>query len=276
MTGIPHRLGRIAACTIFAVFSIAGCNSGARHGERSPTPPAPPAGWPEAFNDFTIVWTAEPGIDVTTGPAVPVRAYIESYLLASVTGDNRYLYPGFQQSVDPNQSIDHPIGNQFLWPKTDRPAKTPWVGTDQLYIWSVTTSGRDVTVVVCEYTFGTAQPAHKGYEPNIGKPPPYSGIDPIRITMTAPATPGPQSPQQGPARSPSVDVFDGWRITSHQGGYFAQSGVGDEWPNAIEDRNTCLAKAPQHPDLQRGGEYPRADFPTQPPSPGWPAPSAAS
>ncbi|EUA40320.1 hypothetical protein I549_1121 [Mycobacterium avium subsp. avium 2285 (R)] len=52
---------------------------------------------------------------------MPVRAYTESYLLASIMGDNRYLYPGFQQSVDPNQSINHPIGTQSLWPKTNAP-----------------------------------------------------------------------------------------------------------------------------------------------------------
>lgn len=55
-----------------------------------------------------------------------------------------------------------------------------------MHFLSVTTAGRDVTVVACEYTFGTAQPARHGYEPNIGKPPPYSGIDPLRITMKAP------------------------------------------------------------------------------------------
>ncbi|BAN33299.1 hypothetical protein MAH_4225 [Mycobacterium avium subsp. hominissuis TH135] len=275
MTNNPPRLCGIAACAILAVSSIAGCHSGAHRSEASSTPATPPAGWPAALNDFTFVWTAEPGIDVTTGPAVAMRAYTESYLLASIMGDNRYLYPGFQQSVDPNQSINHPIGTQSLWPKTNAPQQQ-WIGTVQVHILSVATADRDVTVVACEYTFGTAQPARNGYEPNIGKPPPYSGIDPLRITMKAPAKPGPESPQRGPARSPSVDVFNGWRITSHQGGYFARIGVGDEWPNAIEDRNTCLAKAPQHPDLQRGGEYPRTDFPTLPPSPGWPAPSAAS
>lgn len=275
MTNVLRKFGGVAACVVFVVISIAGCSSGAHRSEASSTPSSPPAGWPAALTDFTFVWTAEPGIDVTAGPAVPVRAYTESYLLASIMGDTRYLYPGFQQSVDPNQSINHPIGTQSLWPKTNAPQQQ-WIGSVQVHILSVTTAGRDVTVVACEYTFGSAQPARHGYEPNIGKPPPYSGIDPLRITMETPAKPGPESPQRGPAPTPSVDVFNGWRITSHQGGYFAQSGVGDEWPNASEDRDTCLAKAPPHPDLQRGGEYPRTDFPTLPPSPGWPAPSAAS
>lgn len=262
-----------ATATAITVSMVTGCVSGV-HQAGSPTSPAVPAGWPSTLNDFTMVWTAEPGVDITSWPAVAVRAFTESYVLVSITGDNKYLYPGFQQSVDPNQSIDHPTGTQFLWPKTNAP-EPAWVGTDEVYISSVTTSGRDVTVVACEYTFGTAQPARNGYEPNIGEPPPYSGIDSMRITMTAPAKPGPQIPQRGPARSPSVDVFNGWRITSHQGGYFAQSGVGDEWPNALEDRDTCLAKAPEHRDLKRGGRYPRSYFATQPPSPGWPAPSAA-
>lgn len=121
MTNNPPRLCGIAACAILAVSSIAGCHSGAHRSEASSTPATPPAGWPAALNDFTFAWTAEPGIDVTAGPAVPVRAYTESYLLASIMGDNRYLYPGFQQSVDPNQSINHPIGTQSLWPKTNAP-----------------------------------------------------------------------------------------------------------------------------------------------------------
>jgi hypothetical protein len=36
------------------------------------------------LNDLTIIWTAEPGIELTTGAAVAVRAYVESYFLAMV------------------------------------------------------------------------------------------------------------------------------------------------------------------------------------------------
>jgi hypothetical protein len=276
--GNRRTLSSAAAALLIALIPITGCTSGTHRGEVSSSPPtAPPAGWPAGLNDFTTVWTAEPGIDVTTWPVVVVRAYTESYLLASITGDDKYLYPGFKQAVEPNQSIDHPTGTQFLWPRTDKAPRYPWVGTEQAHVLSVATLGREVAVVVCEYNFGTAQQTGQGYEPNVGQPPPYSGIDPMRITMTAPPNPAPQMPaQQGPARAPSVDAFNGWKITSHQGGYFARSGVGDEWPNAIEDRNTCLTKAPQHPDVQRGGSYPRSDFPALPASPGWPARSPAS
>lgn len=265
-----------AVSTIIAVLSGTGCTSNRQSGQ-TPTATAHPGGWPATLNDFTVVWTAEPGIDVITSPAVAVRAYTESYLLASITSDGKYLYPGFKQAVDPNQPEGHPTGTQYLWPKTDEP-QHPWVGTAQEHILSINTSGRDLTVVTCEYLFGAAaQGRNQGYTPMIAQPPPDSGIYPARITMTAPEPPGPQmDPQRGPARAPSTDVFNGWRITSHQGGYFALSGIGAEWPNHNQDRDACLAKAPQHPDLLRGGEYPRSAFPTQPPSPGWPASSSAS
>ncbi|MGV0478696.1 hypothetical protein AB3G40_28510, partial [Mycobacterium kansasii] len=167
------------------------------------------AGWPAALDNFTMVWTAEPGIDVTAWPAVVVRAYTESYTLASATRDDKYLYPGFRQSVDPNKSIHDPIGTQFLWPRTDGRPDPPWLGTQQDHILSVTTSGRDVTVIVCEYMFGAAEQSDQGWvRPHVAGPSPYTGIAAMRITMTAPAKPGPPLPaQQGPARAPSVDVF---------------------------------------------------------------------
>lgn len=266
----------ILALLTAAVFLVSGCASGDH--PASPTSTPAPAGWPAALNDFTVVWTAEPGIDLTLWPAVAVRAYTESYLLADVTGDDKYLYPGFRESVDPNQPTDHPVGTQFLWPPTDDPSKSGWIGTERAHILSVTTSGRDVTVEACIYGFGSADLDRNGkYSPTIGAPPPDSGISPMRITMTAPAQPNsPLPPQQGPARAPSVDVFNGWRINSHQGGYFARSGVASDWPDFAETRDACRAKAPPHPDLVRGGEYDRATFPTLPPSPGWPATSPQS
>jgi hypothetical protein len=278
VTSIRHGLRNYIALSTIAMSIVTGCASGSHTGPAaSPTSTAPPAGWPPALNDFTVVWSAEPGIDVTSWPAAAVRAYVESYLLSSITGDDKYLYPGFKQSVDPNKSVDDPTSTRFLWPKIGSTRENPWVGTEQAHILSIATSGRDVTVVVCEYMFGTAQRLHGGYTPNIAEPPPHSGIEPTRITMTAPASAGPQLPaQQGPARAPSTDVFDGWRITGHQGGPFAAYGISSEWPDIGQDTDKCTAKAAPHPELRRGGEYDRATFPTLPPSPGWPPATAQS
>jgi hypothetical protein len=273
---IRHALGKVFGLSSVLVLLATSCGSPTH--PASSTSGGPPGGWPTTLNDFTMVWSAEPGIDVTTWPAVVVRAYTESYLLAYVMGDDKYLYPGFQQAVDPNESIDHPTGRQFLWPKTDDPSKGGWVGTEHAHILSIVTSGRETTVEACTYQFGSADLDRNGrYSPIIAEPQPYSGISPMRVAMTAPASAGSQLPrQEGPARAPLIDVFNGWRITSHQGGYLAGSGVGPEWPDFAANKAACLAKAPPHSDLVIGGEYPRSDFPTLPPSPGWPAPSAQS
>lgn len=267
-----RTLCALGASSVVAAASITGCSSGSH--QESPTPAPPPAGWPPVLNDFTMVWTAEPGIDVTAWPAVAVRAYTESYLLATIMGGDRYLYPGFKQAVDPNQGRDHPTGMRFRWPATDHPPRDPWVGTEQAHILSVNKSNHDVTVVVCEYLFGTAEATSYGkYRNHISAPAPMAGIYPMRLVMTAPDHAGPQQPpQQGPARAPSVDVFNGWKITSHQGGYFAEFyATQTEWPNSARDNDACNAKAPPHRDLLREGEYPREYFPTRPASPGWPA-----
>lgn len=90
------------------------------------------------------------------------------------------------------------------------------MGTEQAHILSMNKSGRDVTVVVCEYLFGSAELGRNGgYRDHVDQPPPMAGIYPMRLIMTAPAKAGPQMrAQTGPARGPSVDVFNGWRITA--------------------------------------------------------------
>lgn len=274
--GLRYALRSAAAFSATVVLLVASCSSGNHPAQGATAPaPAPAAGWPPVLDDFTMVWSAEPGIDLTTWPAVVVRAYTESYILASITSGDKYLYPGFKQAVNSNKTIHDPVGAQFLWPTAEHPSENGWIGTAQDHILSIATSGRDVTVVVCEYMFGSAEQGHYGgYTAHLGAPPPDSGIFPMRLTLTAPAAPGPPKPaQEGPARAASVDVFNGWRITSHQGGWFARYGVGWEWPDAIENNDTCRAKAPENRDILRGMEYDRSLFPTLPAYPGWPRPS---
>lgn len=266
------RASRYAASSVATMLLVAACAFHPHTDAAAQPDSRPPAGWPESLNDLTVVWSAEHGIDLTAGPAVAVRAYTESYLLASLTGDDKYLYPGFEHAVNPNKTVNDPMGTQQLWPDTGRPPNL-WIGTEQQHILSITFSGRDVIVVTCEYVFGTAEPGRHGdYADHYVMPEPDGGIDPMRITMTAPTDPGPpKPPQQGPARAPSADVFNGWKITNHQGGWFVTSGVGSDWPTWHDDHDKCLAKAPPHPNLVRGGgAYPRSQFPTLPAVPGWP------
>ena len=117
MTTISHRVkATVAGMSAFVMVTTAGCTP-----EVSNTPVSAPAaaGWPTALTDFTIVWSAEPGIDLTADAAViVVRAYLESYYAAYLADDDKYLYPGFAAAVEHNQpSSGSPPGTEGLWPR---------------------------------------------------------------------------------------------------------------------------------------------------------------
>lgn len=124
----------------------------------SAAPESPPAGWPESLHDFTVTWTAEPDINLTVSAAVVVRAYLESYYLAYLTADNKYLYPGIEQAANTNQP-DGPDWTEELWPEPSRP-KT-WAGTARHHILRIDQSGRQFSVVASLYSDGSAG-AHEG------------------------------------------------------------------------------------------------------------------
>lgn len=215
-----------------------------------------------------MTWTAEPGIDLTTGAAVVVRAYLESYYLAYITTDEKYLYPGFQQSVDANQP-EGTDGTTELWPKPSRP-KT-WVGTARQHLLRIERSDRDVTAVGCMYSYGSAVQTEDGFDPNVGGIGPDAGVSAVRIGLRAPANDDVVlPPQQGPSRAPFDNVFGGWRVTNHQGGFILLA----QWDGAADDEAECVSRADRAPENRTftpGGAYPRADFPTLPATPGWPA-----
>jgi hypothetical protein len=49
--------------------------------------------WPPLLNDFRFHWTAAPGIDITAGPAMVVRAYLEAYNTAWFTLNPDNVFP---------------------------------------------------------------------------------------------------------------------------------------------------------------------------------------
>jgi hypothetical protein len=222
------------------------------------------------LNDLTVTWTAEQGIDLTTGAPVVVRAYIESYILAFLTDDEKFLYPGFRDAVDANVSGGS-SGEKALWPKPH--SVTTWVGTARHHLLRITQSGRDVTVLGCAYQYGTGRYEGRGrggFKANGAGSQPNSGIEPLRITLQAPENEDSQLPaQRGSSRAPFTNVFDGWRVTGHEGGYFATG----PWADASEETQECVSRAegpPESRDFEPWQEYPRSDFPTLPATPGWP------
>ncbi|TQK31516.1 hypothetical protein FBY28_4553 [Arthrobacter sp. SLBN-53] len=253
----------IATASALILLCATGCSP--RPADTQPDSPA--AGWPEMLKDFTITWSAEPGIDLTTGPAVAVRAYVESYYLAYLTTDEKYLYPGFQNSVEPN-TPDGPDGTEKLWPVPFHAQK--WVGTARHHILRIDTSGRQATAVGCVFSYGSASETDFGLQPNIGGPGPNGGISAFRVQLTAPENATDLSAQRGPSRSPFKNVFAGWRVSNYQGGFLLLA----EWTNNSADVIECQSRAEQPPadrDYKPGNSYPRSNFPTLPASPGWPA-----
>jgi hypothetical protein len=262
-------LARKSLASVLALaLSISGCTPKEPETQQTPAE-SPPAGWPAALNDLSATWTADPGIDLTTGAAVVVRAYIESYYLAYLTDDEKYLYPGFREAVDPNDS-DGPPGTEALWPEP--PNAATWVGTLRHHLLRITRSGRDVTVLGCLYSYAVGRLGDEfGFRPNNGSGfGPDAGISPIRIGLRAPESDESTfPPQEGKSRAPFNDVFGGWRVTSHEGGYLVKG----RWADSMSDKAECASRdrtPPESRTFTPGQEYPRSDFPTLPATPGWP------
>lgn len=245
--------------------------------------PAPKIPWTGTLSEYRVVWSAEPGIDLLTGAAVVVRAYIESVYVAETAGDIGYVYPGFTRAVAPNAPEGQPDSSRDRRPNTEHPRRDRLVGTGRYHILRIDTVGRQVTAAVCGWGYGAALDLGNGMYGSRSDLPatgPAAGTVLRWVAMTAPrASPTPPlPPQKGPAAAPVDDVFGSWQINGYLTADPALQNNLDpaEWPSELADARTCVDKAPD--PLQRrlyllNGAHPRADFPTLPPHPGWPAAS---
>ena len=99
------RARSFASLILVASMALAGCSL---FGSRQPAPQR----WGGMVSDLRVQWDAEPGIDLLTGVAVPVRAYLESSDLAQYTGNLDDAYPGFTRAVPPMSHQKAP-----MWPR---------------------------------------------------------------------------------------------------------------------------------------------------------------
>lgn len=247
-----------ATAIIVSVLLSAGCQSEAPKEAESA-----PAGWPEDFRNFSIVWTSESGIDLASGPAVPIRAYVESFLLGGLTGEQKYFYPGFTDAAEEK------------WRPGGSSATRAPAGTMTNHLLSLGRSGSDVTAIGCMYTYGVASPKDDEYLAWAVPPgTPEAGIIAFKVTLSAPSdVTGTSNGQSGPARTPSDDVFGGYKVTGYYGGYISAEGADSVWPEYQNATSECIALAPDPLERRKfvsTNYLPRGDFPTLPPSPGWP------
>jgi hypothetical protein len=226
-------------------------------------------------------WSAGPDVDLTAGPAVPIRAYIESRLDAQTMGNLDYAYPGFDRAVAPVTDDDRgDILKNNLRPDVDRgPVEKPPVGDNLFRIQVVTRAGATATATLCNYRYRTALENDNGSFSSVASTfRNDDGIDAMRLTLTAPSNGESQLPRQaGPAVAPTVDVFGSWQISSFLTSWFdSDSQFAAAWPTYEADLAKCVAEAPDPPDRRAfliDGQHPRSAFPTSPPMPGWPEPS---
>ncbi len=280
---LGRRRGLLAPTMLLALCAVvAGCGAGAvRH-----SAPAPKIPWAGTLADIRAVWSAEPGIDLLTTPAVVVRAYIESIFLAANAGDIGYAYPGFTNAVAPNAPQGQPDSARDRWPDTEHPLHDRLVGTDRYHVLRVDTAGRQVAAVVCDWAYASALDlgdGNYGWKSTLPATDPAARIAVHQIVMTTPED-GPVAhlpPQRGTAAAPVDDVFGGWRIVGHNmtADRIPESNTDPaQWPSEVTDAKSCVDKARDPVDRRLylvNGVHPRSEFPTLPPFPGWPAASSS-
>lgn len=265
-----NRLRVVTVIIAVTVFAVTGCHLFTKS---EPTIER----WSGLIGDLRTQWTAEPGIDLFSGPAVPVRAYLESRWLAQWAGNLDYAYPGFADAVPPNANDAANLGAAQRRPVVDTHLDAPFIGNDQFHIMSISGSVH-LTATICNFNYSVSKPNQDGTVYSLARAQTREprGIFAEQIFLTAPSTPAnpPLPPQEGPAAAPAVDVFGGWQIVGNLSAIsVGLPGFDAAWPTYDTDTAKCVAKAPDPPAriaFLINGNHPRSDFPTSPPSPGWP------
>lgn len=290
---------RIWVALLAVTLSLAGCA----------TPETPPesavpklANWPERLQDFRFRWTAEPGIDLLSGPAIPLRAYLESHRIGDMTGDPQDAYPGFARAVPhPGKPRDASRSDlpKELWgiqPGTLFPAdaymplppNSRFYGNEYFHVLELSPKddGGGYRAYVCDGRYSTfygtdgAGPfasIFSAWEPDPDRE--FSTVKLWRVEFTDHPTPpqpdapaAPAAPQKGPNPAPLDDVFGPWQITgTNDIGSWGPRGSGtyDGWE---QRRQQCRDKMP-HNAAQRQAIYtskPHTPPVPEPAVPGWP------
>jgi hypothetical protein len=257
-------------------------------------------GWPDSLSEFRFHWYAAPGIDLETGPAVPLRAYLESYDLVEYTGDMSAAYPGFLRATPengPKNAPGFPIELGGIRPDTpSEPPSTPapqdhpdLYGYAPFYVSSLEPVGDSYRAFVCasEYSVFKRDAADSSkYRSMIARTDSADapnkdryGIIVWRVELTDNDSrvppdhpPSPSLPQNGPAPAPTQDVFGPWFVTAASYTLWGNMGdAHDVGPAGLQQQ--C---ADQMPDDASARKAMYTGLHDQPPPhgtaiPGWPA-----
>lgn len=282
----------ICLATIAAVLTGA-CTDPPKH-EPQPTTPAATSkfpNWPALLDNFRFRWSAEPGIDLLAGPAVPVRAYLESHRTGDYTLEPTAVYPGFDKAVAPGPKrpelrdvTDLQLRN--IRPNTPhdttyRPSNGVY-GNEYFHILELSETNGGYRAYVCDGYYKILQD-HDGKYVSVstgGKPSTVNlgatGVRVWRIEFTG-HSPADLVSQKGPNPAPLGNVFGGWQIAgADSDGYWGswkQKSETDPRDAEVKDRLAqCGALMPDNEDQRLAYSTGEHDTPppTEPAVPGWP------
>lgn len=308
MTAQPrsHRtwVARLCAAALLGV-SLASCHGG----DRAASPPEPNfTNWPKALGEFRFRWSAEPGIDLLLGPAIPLRAYLESYRLVEFTLDVNAAYPGFARAVLPEPSgvLDAPYQLRDIRPNTEPhlafgpPGR--FYGNEYFHILELTPIETGYRAYVCDGLYRVfrdndpvfsrdlvrGSQAHGKYIPVVphafwaGHRGPGFALWRVEFTHHSPDPSAPAIvtvPQEGPNPAAVEDVFGPWRITGASADTSWEPTPGS--PNPVRGRDVryrqlkqaCLDQMPHNAAQQEAFYNGGHDAPptAEPAVPGWPS-----
>ncbi|MEH3132972.1 MAG: hypothetical protein PGN27_23700 [Mycolicibacterium neoaurum] len=250
-------------------FSVAACQTAdPRYGVDRPETP---------LKERNFQWTAAPEIDLVSGSAVAIRAYIESRVNAQTMGSLDYTYPGFENAVQKpsSQSDPSPLAVGLIPDKDRGPLTEAVFGNNRFRISRIVAEGESRTALLCNFRYGLAHRQDNGAFRSVASQfRNDDGIDPMLVVLAKRSDTAEYLPDQaGPEPAPANDVFGDWKITGFVNGFGLPGSSVAEWPTFRQDKNTCIDQAPDDPARRAfltSGDHPRSDFPTSPPAPGWP------
>jgi hypothetical protein len=252
--------------------------------------------WPQALNDFRFHWYAAPGIDLTAGPVVAVRAYLESYRIANLTGgDTSAVYPGFTRATPENEPESRqyaPFELRYVRPETRAEAEAKgWkyvernmFGYGPFYILSLTRVGAVFRAAVCQGEYSTFHPddADPNKYVSVANWPPQDTDDKgttvwrVELTDTDPRVgpnppAAPMNPQLGPLPAPTGDVFGRWFITGASTSLWGVPGEA-QYVDTREVKQQCAEHMPDDAAARKAMYTGLHDQPPPhgDPIPGWP------
>ena len=271
---------------VMSVLVLAACSDPGTAGEPEP-PTREFPNWPSLFDGLRFRWTAEPGIDLLTGPGVPLRAFVESFRIGASTYDpdsdspppKFQTYPGFHNAVahPPGGPSSSPHQIRYAWPIHGSAYNLePLFGNEYLHVLQLDSIENGYRAYVCDGRYNVFRHDTEA-DKYVSIVNAYTTINLWRVELThTPPLPPPGPPQEGPNPAPLDDQFGKWGIAATDDaswGWEDRPNPPDDAPDQWVLYRECFDKMPvPEPDMQATVRL-RLDAPPdfEPAVPGWPA-----